>query len=326
MPPAAKPTDDRPLSKAEAESLAKDEGLTLVVDEKSKTGYKNVHRYGSKLFSANRMKKGPDRMIGRYLTPHAAALAFARDLGKDGIADLIENPRNSGGWKIKPPGMTAEAAIQLALDEGLTLQRANGTGSNKYRFVYRQGIHNPTRPFWAQIDIGRDPARATSTKNSATIRKNFGSFETAEEAALVVARFLRDHPIEELKAKLDEIIAAQPKRVRGHLTSNSTSAAPSAASSSSIMEQQAVGSRCCGTYGCTLPDQHSGLHQIRVLLNQRSRKRSKLLAGYSVDDGDEGSDEDGDVVEVTAFLAESNDDEDEGAVEVEAELVCVAAT
>ena len=66
MPPAAKPTDDRPLSKAEAESLAKDEGLTLVVDEKSKTGYKNVNRYSSKLFSANRMKKraGPhDRAL-----------------------------------------------------------------------------------------------------------------------------------------------------------------------------------------------------------------------------------------------------------------------
>ena len=93
------------------------------------------------------------------------------------------------------PPMTAVEALAAAEAEGLELQRGAAWGSSGYKHVCYDARHRANkRPFRAQV-WDKNPTR----------RIKFGAFHTAEEAALVVARFFRVR---------DEVPGAKAKRIK----------------------------------------------------------------------------------------------------------------
>ena len=136
------------MTAAAAAAAAEAEGLTLLVSD-NVTGFRGVSRY--------RSGKTPfvafyhSTYLGSFATAEEAALTVAR---------------------ATPGTMTAEDAKAAAEREGLTLARSdkNATGYSGVR-VGSSSI----KPFWASAYVDK--------------RKRYlGSFKTAEEAALVVAR------------------------------------------------------------------------------------------------------------------------------------------
>eukprot|EP00964_Phaeocystis_antarctica_P104231 scaffold69374_cov57-Phaeocystis_antarctica.AAC.3 len=151
-----------PLTGEEARQQAQAEGLTLLVGA-NKTGYFGVtHQSGmAKPYQAKVKRGGKTVYLGRFATAEEAALCVAR------------SPEGQEAAKrpVAAPPLTSEEARQQAQAEGLTLLVAN----NKTGYY---GVnHQPSRskPYEAKVSRGGKPVY-------------LGSFATAEEAALCVAR------------------------------------------------------------------------------------------------------------------------------------------
>eukprot|EP00964_Phaeocystis_antarctica_P104567 scaffold69661_cov63-Phaeocystis_antarctica.AAC.4 len=137
------------------------EGLTLQPSDNS-AGYRGVRKdcrskSEAKPFEAYVQRAGEKVYLGRFATAEEAALAYAR---KPEAHAQVANP--------KPAPLTAEEVVAQAKAEGLKLERSNGTAG--YRGVSIQG-----RGY--QAYVYRDSKQVSP-----------GSFVTAEEAALAVAR------------------------------------------------------------------------------------------------------------------------------------------
>ena len=152
-----------PLTSEEVWQQAQAEGLALLVAE-SKTGYFCVvlARPGKpKPYQARVWRGGKDVSLGNFATAEEAALCIARSPEGQAAAQRA----------AAAPPLTSEEARQQARAEGLTLRVAkNKTG---YFGVYNQS--GCSRPYQAQVSGGGKHV-------------NLGSFATAEEAALCVAR------------------------------------------------------------------------------------------------------------------------------------------
>jgi hypothetical protein len=178
MNEAAPAPDPASMTAAEAHAAAESEGLALLRSD-NVTGFRGV-RYSrqarersthtSKPFQAAVLEEGKERYLGSFETAEAAALAYARALGPEVVAAKL-----AAASAAEPAPMTAEEAIAAAAVEGLTLLGAkNETG---FKYVSRKSRGGSSKPFEAKLRHGER-------------YEVLGSFATAEEAALAVARFL----------------------------------------------------------------------------------------------------------------------------------------
>eukprot|EP00964_Phaeocystis_antarctica_P009803 scaffold5333_cov56-Phaeocystis_antarctica.AAC.1 len=147
----------------EARQQAQAEGLTLRVAE-NKTGFLGVYLKPSrtKPYLAQLKRGGKDVSLGSFATAEEAALCVARSPEGQAAA-------RTAAAAVAP--LTSDEARQQAQAEGLTLLVAeNKTGY----FGVRQHPGRP-KPYLAQVSRGGKDA-------------SLGSFATAEEAALCIAR------------------------------------------------------------------------------------------------------------------------------------------
>jgi len=149
------------LTSEEARQQAQAEGLTLRVAEKNKSGYCCVyHKAGSRPYQASVKRGGKDVHLGSFVTAEEAALCVARSAEEQAAAGS------------PPPPLTSEEARQQAQAEGLTLHVAENK-SGYFGVGYRPGKPKPY-----QLRVRRGGKEV-----------HLGSFVTAEEAALRLARF-----------------------------------------------------------------------------------------------------------------------------------------
>eukprot|EP00964_Phaeocystis_antarctica_P023859 scaffold13345_cov64-Phaeocystis_antarctica.AAC.3 len=152
------------LTSEQARQQAQAEGLTLRVAE-NKTGYFGVYHLSgrSRPYQAQVWRGGKQVTLGSFATAEEAALCVARS--PEGRAAAVERA-------AAPPPLTSEEARQQAQVEGLTLRVAESkTG---YLGVL---LHKPGQP---------KPYQARVSRGGKAV--HLGSFATAEEAALCVAR------------------------------------------------------------------------------------------------------------------------------------------
>ena len=154
------------MTAAEVHAAAAAEGRVLLRAENS-TGFKNVYPKSStsKPFQAQLRQSRLTKNLGSFATAEEAALAVARFLGPKRVAAALAP---------EPEPMTAAEARAAAGAEGLSLVRASNPSG--FKGVCRNG--KASKPFHATLcHTGRN--------------NHLGSFATAEEAALAVARELR---------------------------------------------------------------------------------------------------------------------------------------
>ena len=162
---AAPPTP--PLTSEEAQQQAEAEGLTLRVAKSNKTGFSCVYlaKPGQpKPFQAQVRCGGKMVALGHFATVEEAALCVARSPEGRAAAQKI------AARAVLPP--RSEEVLQQAQAEGLMLLVADNTTG--YFGVYFSKSRD--RPYQAQVWRGGKKMVA------------LGSFTTAEEAALCVAR------------------------------------------------------------------------------------------------------------------------------------------
>ena len=137
---------------------AEAEGLTLQPAD-NKAGYRGVYKEGCKAtFRAKVRRAGKSMHLGSFSTAEEAALAYAR------------TPEARGEVATSNPApLTAEEAVEQATAEGLNLEPSED-GASGYRGVTLKGFRYHAR----LMSDGR--------------RARLGSFATAEEATLTVAR------------------------------------------------------------------------------------------------------------------------------------------
>ena len=160
------------MTAEEAHAAVAAEGLALVRADNA-AGFKGVYHNPNqgpksvrKPFKAEIMCGGRKKRFGYFATAEEAALAVARFLGPEGVAAALAPPE---------PTMTAAEAHAAAAEEGLTLLCAeNPTG---FKHVHMANGGAGSKPFQAR-------PRNDERDN------HMGTFATAEEAALAVARFL----------------------------------------------------------------------------------------------------------------------------------------
>ena len=163
-----------PLTAEEARKQAEAEGLTLLRSEGGRysTGYKGVcldSGAKSKPYQAQVHRGGMTVHLGTFAAAEEAALSYARTPEAQAAAALL----------LEPPPMTAEEAQRQAEAEGLTLLKSenNSTG---YKGVGFNSLGS--KPYSG----GSKPYKAQVRSGGRTV--HLGSFATAEEAALIVAR------------------------------------------------------------------------------------------------------------------------------------------
>ena len=149
-----------PLTAAEVVAQAAAEGLTLEPGSGA-AGYKGVNVDGSR-YRANVWRAGKLEHLGSFATAEEAALTVARANGR------TDPPAASPA--AKPAPLTAEEVVAQAAAEGLTLE----PGSNMAGY---EGVSYCVNTFSYK-------ARVTRTGKL----EHLGRFDTAEEAALAVAR------------------------------------------------------------------------------------------------------------------------------------------
>jgi len=170
---AAAPPAPPPLTAKEALRQAEAEGLTLLRSESNNTGYKGV-RFKSgrpKPYHAQAWRGGKELSLGYFLTAEEAALVVARTPEAQAVVAA------AAALPAPPPSMTAEMALRQAEAEGLTLLLSESSNSG-----YKGVSFNSGRP---------KPYQAKVKRGGKTVA--LGSFATAEEAALVVARDAAAH-------------------------------------------------------------------------------------------------------------------------------------
>ena len=160
----------RPLTSEEARQQAEAERLTLLVAE-TQAGYfgVNLNNPGKpKPYQAQLRRGGKKVNLGSFATAEEAALCIARSPEGQEAAKKAA----AAGRAAAAPVLTSEEARQQARAEGLTLRLAETqTG---YLGVSRPNPGKP-KPYQARVKRGGK-------------RVNLGTFATAEEAALCVAR------------------------------------------------------------------------------------------------------------------------------------------
>ena len=189
-------TQAAPLTKEEALAAAEAEGLTLVPNHKSMTGYKFVTLYSrdAAIEDPSKQRYVIDTIVRRVggrsaqkkikrvcATPEEAALEYARALGP-------EDSKEEAAKMALPdeaPGMTAEEALAAAEAEGLTMVPGNCISG--YKYVSQSG-----------------PRFALGSHSGMDTRKRF---DTPEEAALVYARSLG---VEGSKTETEAMIHENP--------------------------------------------------------------------------------------------------------------------
>ena len=178
------------MTKDEVYAAAKAEGLELITAygaAKCTTGFKCVVKADGwfraqptdSLLQLNpaAVRSEPDpvtgarkhRQLGRFATAEEAALEVARALGPVGVAAALEEQR-----LYQSTGMTAAEALAAAEAEGLTLFKSET--SSGYRAVQKNGD-------------GEKKYRAVVVKDGE--KKTLGTYNTAEEGALAVARHFK---------------------------------------------------------------------------------------------------------------------------------------
>ena len=142
---------------------AEAEGLTLQPREDNATGYRGVNRTKPGCYQARVWRAGKYVHLGSFATAEEAALAYAR---------TPEGKAEAKAQATKPAPLTAGEAVAQAAAEGLKLEPNNNAAS---------GFKGVT------------PHAGSSGFNQAFVKRAgkkvyLGSFVTAEEAALAVAR------------------------------------------------------------------------------------------------------------------------------------------
>jgi len=164
----AAPQAPPPMTAEEAVRQAEAEGLMLLRAESSSTGYKGVgwlKRLEAKPYKAEVRRGGKLMHLGYFATAEEAALTYAGTPEAQAAVAVAAAPQ-------APPPMTAEEAVRQADAEGLTLLRAESNSTGYKGVSFRSG---KATPYKAQVWRGRKQV-------------SLGTFATAEEAALVVAR------------------------------------------------------------------------------------------------------------------------------------------
>ena len=157
-----------PMTVEEVCTAARAEGLVLHAVDGSLTGYRCVYfdeAAGCRPFRV-RIKDGSSKQLGSFSTAEEAALCYARHVSANNIA-LPKNASKKRKITAYSPGqnsMSAADALASARDEGLMLQTAPNTASG---FA---GVKHDARGYLR-------PYACVC-----------GSFQTAEEAALAIAR------------------------------------------------------------------------------------------------------------------------------------------
>ena len=200
---AKRPAVPPPLTSEQALQQAQAEGLTLIKAD-TKSGYANVSiTSGMRIrpYHAQVRRGGKDVHLGSFATAEEAALWVARSPEGKAAAERAartmphQNPAqfhydgqavSRWNWSPEgqmaaeraakrpavPPPLTSEQALQQAQAEGLTLIKAD-TKSGYANVSITSGMR--IRPYHAQVRRGGKDV-------------HLGSFATAEEAALCVAR------------------------------------------------------------------------------------------------------------------------------------------
>jgi hypothetical protein len=155
-----------PLTSEEARQQAQAEKLTLLVAGENKTGYFGVSLYlgKPKPYQARVWRGGKKLHLGYFATAEEAALCVART--PEGQAVAAERAAAA-------PPLTSEEARQQAQAEKLTLLVAENKAG--YFGVTHQPSRSKPKPYQPQVWRGGTMV-------------SLGSFATAEEAALCVAR------------------------------------------------------------------------------------------------------------------------------------------
>mgnify|MGYP006147966011 CR=1 FL=1 len=163
---AAAPLVPPPMTAEAALRQAEAEGLTLLRADNT-TGFKCVHFTSTsgknKPYQVQMVRGGKTTGLGTFATAEEAALCYARTPQAQAAAAVPP----------EPPPLTAEEALRQAEAEGLTLLRSE-SGRTGYKGVCFNNAC-PTKPYRPQVKLGG--------------RLSYlGSFVTAEEAALALAR------------------------------------------------------------------------------------------------------------------------------------------
>jgi len=197
---AAAPPAPPPLTAEEAVEQAEAEGLTLLRSESRNSGFTGVHFDSSgnrsKPYQAKVRRGGSQVNLGHFATVEEAALAFARTPEAQAAVAAAASPAAPPA----PPPMTAEDAMRLAEAEGLTLLKSKGR-STGYNLVSFDSTPNLTKPYKAHVKRGGKTA-------------TLGSFATAEEAALVVARELAAQTLAQAAAPQPPATSSRKRKVK----------------------------------------------------------------------------------------------------------------
>ena len=298
-PDAKAPPPDRPSSpplRAEAvQQQAEAEGLELERSSNS-SGFKGVRQQpGSHKFTARISMHGEQELLGPFATAEQAALAYARR-GK--AARRLEAPPPD---RPSSPPLRAEEVQQQAEAEGLVLERSSNSSGFKGVYV-NQGTHT----FFAQFYLNgsNENLGQFATAEQAALAYARRAKQVSRQPRLptghataplapgdhVKARFMGGakwytgrvslvHPDGRCDLQYDDgdlEDRAHPSRIRkiGPERPSAGSGQPKQPPDGQLVEF--TGSwlqvHLCGTYGCTLPNNHGGLHRFDAL-GVRERKR-----------------------------------------------------
>ena len=179
------------ISLEEATAQAAAEGLTFLVDASNPTGFRGVYKSNSAVrpFYAKVLGRKKTQNVGKFATAHEAALAIARALGPQKVAESAAAPsRNSGGWLVTAERtMGPDEATRLAREEGLVLRLARHRRAF-WNVKPSQTRADGTRPWIAYVPC-EDPGELGSAA-----KIFLGTFACPEAGALAIARRLRDDP------------------------------------------------------------------------------------------------------------------------------------
>ena len=133
------------------------------------------------------------------------------------------------------------------------------------------------------------------------------------------ARFMRDHPQDQILADLDEL--KEMSRIR---PAPAPPPPPGRAASTGAGEEASTSGTAirCGKYGCTLATGHSGKHRVSMRITHVKRGDLQQPSARANEARGEGEARGDEILEVTCYLMDSDDDDD--AEMVEAEVVEMA--
>ena len=183
------------LAREQALQQAQAEGILLRKAD-NKSGYSNVTVSSTrpKPYHAQVTRDGKNTVLGSFDTAEEAALCVARS--PEGQLAIQRVAKRAAA----PPPLTREQALQQARAEGLTLRKSNTKAgyANVTKFPAGKGL---IKPYLAQI------RRLGQTVT-------LGTFVTAEEAALYVARSPHGREVAERAATAEQAAAAALPRTQ----------------------------------------------------------------------------------------------------------------